>query len=582
MPTRTPQGAHAMLDALFGHAPVGLGMWDTELRYARVNDALAAINGVPADQHLGRRPGDVLGELGVHVEEVLAQVVRTGEAVRGLEVSGTTPAAPGELRHFRVDYYPVPNPDGSMLGVAAVVADFTEERRMEDERARLVREALTARAHAEAAQVRAETLRREAEDARRRATFLAEAGRRLAAVTMDYERTLKEVAEIAVPSVADWCLFALLEPGGVLRPAATASLPGLAELVAEAATRFPQTTDSEGVGQVLRTGEPLLLEDLSDEVLQGMVRGPGHLKLLRAMEVSSAIVVPLAVAGRPIGAMSFVVSKGRRYGTDDLTLARSLAVRAAFAVENARLLRERSHIAETLQRSLEAGPLPEVPGLELAARYRAAGDENQVGGDFYDAFLAEEGVWAVVVGDVTGKGAEAAALTSLTRHTLRAGALRGSSASDNLALLNAALWSHSQTQGRFASVVYARVCPGEDHTTITLASGGHPPPLLLRTDGTVEEVAVRGTLVGALPGSEFEEQTVRLAPGELLLLYTDGVTEIRRREGDFGERALRELLGALGGARADEAVTAVEHSALELHGGVPRDDIAIVAIRARP
>ena len=581
MPTRSPQGAHAMLDALFGHAPVGLGMWDTELRFTRVNAALAEMNGVTADEHLGRRPSELLGELGTQIEATLAEVVRSRAAVRDQEVSGATPSAPAETRHFRVDYFPVPQADGSLLGVAAVVADITAERQMADERGRLVREALTARAHAEAAQVRSETLRREAEDARRRATFLAEAGRRLAAVTVDYERTLREVAHIAVPSVADWCLFSLLEPGGVLRPAATAAIPELAEMVAEVATRFPQTADAEGVGQVLRTGEPLLLEDLSGEVLDRMARGPEHLRILREMKIRSAIVVPLAVAGRPIGALSFVVSEGRSFGPDDLTLARSLAVRAALAVENARLLRERSHIAETLQRSLEPGPLPDVPGLELAARYRAAGDENQVGGDFYDAFLAEDGIWAVVVGDVTGKGAEAAALTSLTRHTLRAGALRGSSASDNLALLNAALWSHSETKGRFASVVYVRVCPGDDGATLTMASGGHPPPLLLRTDGTVEEIEVRGTLVGALPESEFDERTITLDAGELLLLYTDGVTEIRRRAGDFGERALRELLGSLAGSSADDVAAAVERTAVELHGGVPRDDIAVVAIRAR-
>ena len=147
-----------MLDALFGHAPVGLGIWSTELRFARVNAALAEINGVAEEEHLGRLPSEVLGALGLEVEATLAEVVRTGEAVRGLEVSGATPAAPDEIRHFRVDYYPVPNPDGSLLGVAAVVADITTERAMVDERSRLVREALTARAHAEAGRLTLELI----------------------------------------------------------------------------------------------------------------------------------------------------------------------------------------------------------------------------------------------------------------------------------------------------------------------------------------------------------------------------------------------------------------------------------------
>jgi serine phosphatase RsbU (regulator of sigma subunit) len=469
-----------------------------------------------------------------------------------------------------------------VVGVGGVIRDVTAERTLEEERSRLLREALTARAHAEAAQVRAESLREEAEAARRRAAFLVEAGQRLASVTTDFERTLNEVAAIAVPAIADWCLFSLVERGGSLTQVATAAGPDFQEAVGEIARRFPQRIDSSGVGEVIRTGEPLLVEHFTEETMERLARGPEHLAALRAIDLQSALIVPLVVGDRTIGALSLVVStRSRAFGPDDLWLAESLAARAALAVENARLLRERSQIADTLQRSLQPGPLPDVPGVELAARYRAAGDQNEVGGDFYDAFLAEDGVWAVVVGDVTGKGAEAAALTSLTRHTLRAGALRGATASENLELLNTALWSQSHTDGRFASVVYSRLCPSARGVTVTVASGGHPPPLVLRVSGEVEEVRTSGTLVGALRDGRFTELDVKLAPGDLLLLYTDGVTEVRRRDVAFGERALRDVLAAHAGASADEVVAAVERSAVELQDGEPRDDIAVVAVRAR-
>jgi PAS domain S-box-containing protein len=580
--TAAQRATSALLDAFYAGAPVGLAFWDGEGRYAQVNAALADLDGSAAEAYPGRTPLEVLGDRGAEIGRRVCEVLRSGGPVVDVQRL-EHPGGQGGAVHHELTYYPVRSEDGKVVGVGGVIRDVTAERTLEQERSRLLREALTARAHAEAAQVRAEALREEAEAARRRAAFLVEAGQRLASVTTDFEETLREVAAIAVPAIADWCLFSLVEAGGSLRQVAMAATPEFDDAVRDIASRFPQQIDSNGVGEVIRTGEPLLVEDFTDDVLERLARGPEHFVALRKIDLQSALVVPLIVSGRTIGALSLVVSaRSRAFGPDDLWLVESLATRAALAVDNARLLRERSHIAETLQRSLKAGPLPDIPGVELAARYRAAGDENEVGGDFYDAFLAEDGVWAVAVGDVTGKGAEAAALTSLTRHTLRAGALSGSSPRESVELLNTALWSQSHAQGRFATVVYARLCPDADGVTLTLASGGHPPPLVLRASGEVEEVQVAGTLVGALRDGRFGEVIVRLAPGDLLLLYTDGVTELRRRDVLFGEQALREVLGRQAGASADEVVAAVERSAVELQAGEPRDDIAVVAVRARP
>jgi serine phosphatase RsbU (regulator of sigma subunit) len=286
---------------------------------------------------------------------------------------------------------------------------------------------------------------------------------------------------------------------------------------------------------------------------------------------------------RTVGALTLVYARsGRRYSDDELRLAESLAARAALAVENARLYSERSHIARTLQRSLLPPQLPEVPGLELAARYRAAGEQNEVGGDFYDVFRAGDGVWAVLIGDVSGKGAEAAALTSLSRHTLRAASLRTLDPIENLELLNEALWTQTDVAGRFCTVLYAQVRPSAHGADVTLATGGHLPPLIVRAGGHVERVSLRGGIVGGLRGPVFGEQTVWLGHGDLLLLFTDGVIELRRRGArhvQSGEEVLESVLRKHHDAPAADIVAAVEECVVALQDGEPRDDIALVAVR---
>jgi serine phosphatase RsbU (regulator of sigma subunit) len=389
--------------------------------------------------------------------------------------------------------------------------------------------------------------------------------------------------------MADVCTFTLLGPRGVPRTVAVAAAtPEQDALAAQLAGQFvPRLDAPEGTGAVLGSGEPQLLRDITDATLVAVTDDAESLRLLRALRLESALVVPLKVRGRTIGALALIsAGSGRQFDDDDVQLARSLAVRAALAVENARLYTERSHIAQTLQRSLLPPALPEVPGLELAARYRAAGDQNEVGGDFYDAFrAADDGAWTVLIGDVSGKGAEAAALTSLTRHTLRAASLRTGDPIESLELLNEALWAQADPAGRFCTVLYAQVKPDARGAEVTLATGGHLPPVILRAGGRVERVQVRGALVGGLREPRFGERRIRLDHDDLLLLFTDGVVELRLRgpDGvDVGDRALEEVLAAHRGASAEEIVAAVEHRAVELQGGEPRDDIALLALRPRP
>ena len=235
-----------------------------------------------------------------------------------------------------------------------------------------------------------------------------------------------------------------------------------------------------GAGHVIRTGEKLVVQRRPAGPARVDRRDEEHLRLLASLGLRVGHDVPLKAGDRTIGALIARLSRSGPHATPTTTSrwpSRSPA-RAALAVENARLYAERSHIAQTLQRSLLPPALPDIEGLELAARYRAAGEQNEVGGDFYDAFRAADGVWTLVIGDVSGKGPEAAALTSLTRHTLRAAALREMNPRENLELLNEALWSQPDADGRFCTVLYARVRPRADGgAEVTLATGGHLPPI---------------------------------------------------------------------------------------------------------
>lgn len=237
-------------------------------------------------------------------------------------------------------------------------------------------------------------------------------------------------------------------------------------------------------------------------------------------------------------------------------------------------------LARTLQESLLPARLPDIPGMEAAARFRASGEGNEVGGDFYDLFESGGGNWSVVIGDVCGKGPDAAAVTGLVRYTLRAAAMREPRPSTVLRLLNEALL-RQRDDLRFATVAYASLTPeGGGGMSVNLSCAGHPLPLLMRSGGAVETVGVPGTLMGVWADPRLEDASARLEPGDTLVLYTDGVTEARTNGGILGERRLREVLGACGGMDAEAIATRIEATALEIQHGEPRDDIAVVVLRA--
>ena len=542
--------SRGLLDTIFASAPVGLGFYDADLRCVRVNKALAAIHGIPVEEHVGRPLADLLGPLATAVVPLYRQALASGEPVLDQEIDSEALGSTSEQRHWQVSVTPVLGGDGAVIGVGSVVIDVTERRLMlERERA-----------------------------ARRRASFLARASELLES-SLDYETTLRNIARIVVPGIVDWCVIHMLDEMGDIKLVAAAHAdPEKERLAWELEPRYPVLPDAPtGPAAVIRTGITEVVTEVTDELLEAAAVDDEQIEIVRGLGLRGSIVAPLRARGRILGAVTFVAAESHRTFTqEDVDLCEELARRAALSVDNARLYTERSAIAHTLQSELLPARLPAIPGVRLAVRYRAAGELNEVGGDFYDVFERRDGDWAFEIGDVSGKGAEAAAVTALARHTVRTASLQPSSPRQLLATLNDALLLQ-RAGSEFCTVCLASLSLDGDRGTLTVALGGHPPALALRANGEVEPLGEPGTLMGVFPDPQLHETDVELRQGDTVLLYTDGVTEAGPVGEEIGEDGLRDLLAGLRGRSPEEIVDAVEEAAVAAQGGNPRDDIALVA-----
>ena len=292
----------------------------------------------------------------------------------------------------------------------------------------------------------------------------------------------------------------------------------------------------------------------------------------------SRLAARLTGRGRDLGVLEVLDTRAREFGPRDETILAQLAQVSSVAITNAQLYERERTIAQTLQRSLRPGALPEVPGLAAAVRFRAAGESVELGGDFYDLFEAGGGAWAALIGDVQGKGPDAAAVTALARHTLRAGAVYEQRPSGVLRLLHKAL-REQRTDGRFCTVAHAHLRIARGRVRVELACGGHPLPLVVHRDGRVEPVGRLGTLLGTDIEPRLFDVSVELGPGDALVLYTDGVTEVRRRRREvFGLPQLSTLLAGCGGLPPDVIAERIEAEVLGASEGRLRDDMAILAL----
>lgn len=419
-------------------------------------------------------------------------------------------------------------------------------------------------------------------------SFLVEASDLLAG-TLDRDQTLALMAQMTVPTLATWC--------AVYTIADQASDPYLSYVLHEDEERI------DGLKALLSTIDPpepvptpgaRVWTGPADAAHRAALRtsmrelggtstpvssGIGTTLATAAAVGGETVVLPLVARNRVIGMLTLGRPSDDHFRQEVLELADDLSRRAALALDNARLYSERMAISQSLQRSLLPPELPQVPNVEVEVIYRAAGEGNEVGGDFYDLFPIRDGAYGFAIGDVCGTGPEAAAVTGLARHALRLLAREGFSGPAVLERLNAAILDEG-ARSRFLTLLYGELWPQEDGSAVLkVVCAGHPLPLRLRQDGSVEAAAEPQPLLGVLDDLELYEQTVTLDPGDVLLCVTDGVTE--RREGTrmLGDDGLIEVLrgctGLTAGAVASRVLRAVERFAAE----PASDDMAILAMR---
>ncbi|MBU8547700.1 SpoIIE family protein phosphatase [Streptomyces sp. Babs14] len=516
----------ALTSRLFHHAPFGVAVLDPDLRYMLVNPVLEKIHGKPAGETVGRHPSEVIPVPDTsRIEAAMHRVLATGEPLLNQSTLSTTPSDPDpRAEHaWSASYYRLQDQRGHILGVAVTVVDDTERHR----------------AAAEAGRVRG------------RLATLAEAGMRIGS-SLDLDRTAHELADIAVDDLADVAavdvldvIFTAADPavpdtgqGTAFRPLAVAARPPtdavraadpVGESVIYAADRL--------VTQCVRTGRPVLVPHLTAESFRRLGTRPDSGILDRA-GAHSYLAVPLRAHGCVLGALSLLrVHDPRPFDEDDRDFAVELADRAAICVDNARWYRHERDTALALQRSLLPHRAPDRPGLGIATRYRPADDTSEIGGDWYDVLpLAGDGT-ALVIGDVMGSGATAAAtmgqLRTATRALARLDLPPGAvlSGLDSLA---------EDLDSSFATCTYLTCRPAGG--TCEIATAGHLPPVVIRPDGTTGLIdPAPGPPLG-IGGTTFTTHRFTLAPGSRVLLYTDGLVETRTDPIDDRLQLLLDLL----------------------------------------
>jgi PAS domain S-box-containing protein len=463
--------------------------------------------------------------------------------------------------------------DGEVTGTIGCVFDVTERVEAERERERFTLDALLAAEDERVSRLRLEFLGR-INDVLNEAT--------------DRQDLMRDVVRAAVPRLGDWCAIYLLPASDSVVPdSSTPDVeiahvdPEMLAYATELLARFPYDPASPvGIPAVIRTARTEFYPDITDEVLDEVGLTDEERELVHRLALRSSIAIPLVKRGNVFGAMQFVMSESsRRYTQDDVTLAQAVGARIASSLENRRLADSQRVIASTLQAGLLPTDLPEIPGGEIAVRYWATGEGIDVGGDFYDVFQIGESVWGVAIGDVCGTGPTAAAVTGLVRHTIASAAWHGDEPVEVLAHLNRTMLE--RRTGSFCTAIYATLRAVEGGLTLDLACGGHPLPILIAADGTVGVLGEPGTLIGVFDETRLNGTTAHLRPGDTVVLYTDGVTDVPPPN-QLGAADFAAMVGA-----ASTAATSAEDLADRLHAELSSilpieqrsDDIALLIIR---
>ena len=515
------QSARALLDVVFATAPVGLALLDADLRFVMLNARMADINGHPIEEQLGRTMTEALGTAGRAPQDLAREVVGSGQPKTDVEIVG-------EGRAFLGSYAPV-TVDGRVLGVICAVVETTERHRAHERATRLQR------------------------------------------VTEQLSAALRkdEVAEVilraAMEATGGTCAVLGLLEGDGLSIGHRVGMAGGAPTLLPLGVQAPMPLAARTAAPVLMSTRVQWLERFPDVPPRG--------------DFEAFAAVPLLFEDRAPGVMGIGFPVQRGFDDGDLEMLLAIGRQGAQALERARLYDEREYVVRTLQEGLMPRQLPDVPGLDVAVRYRPIGGGDQVGGDFYDVFDVAEGCWLIAVGDVCGKGTAAAVEAGVVRNTIRALAVRDSQPAEILRGVNAALMR--EPSGRAMSTAACGTVGRDDDGggfTVTLSGGGHPPALVRRRDGSVEAVETPGPMLGVQPDPPLVETTVHLAPGDLLLLYTDGVIDARSGREVFGEARLEAALASAGGDAAS-VLAALDAAVRAFQPGPARDDKALLAVR---
>ncbi|MFE2248472.1 SpoIIE family protein phosphatase [Streptomyces lavendulae] len=550
---------------LVAQSPLGLAVLDRDLRYILVNPTLERINGLPAEELLGRTPGEALPFLDTEViEAAMRRVLDTGVPLLDQYGIGRTPADPDREHAWSGSYYRLEDPRGRVIGVALVVVDVTDSYR--------------------AAQ--------EATEARRRLDLIARASVTIG-TTLDLERTARELARLVVADLADFASVDVLD--SVLE-GSVATAPGprtgqalfMALAVAAAhGTAVVRAADPVGerttypaerlVTRCVQTGRPVLVAHITGADRARIARDEAAAEILAREGAHSYLAVPLTARGQVLGALGLLrIRNPLPFDHDDVTLAGELATRAAIAIDNARWYQHAADTALTLQRHLLPHPPPRSAGLEIAYRYQPAAAASGIGGDWFDAIPQPGDRTALVVGDVMGHGVHAAATMGQLRMATRTLA--------DLGLEPARVLRHldhitAELDGTIATCVYATWDPHRSRCRVALA--GHPPPVVIRSGRAPELLTLPAGVplgTGGLGGTHFENTFLDLFPGDRLVLYTDGLVETRDDALDDRLGLLLSLLAEPGlspEAACDRLLTALRHPDAA-------DDVALVIARVRP
>ncbi|MES5820194.1 SpoIIE family protein phosphatase [Streptomyces sp. RG80] len=549
----------ALSTRMISQSPIGLAVLDTDMRYVTVNPTLERLNGVPAEEHIGRTMREVLPDIDVDAVEAAARgVLETGRPLVDQRTMGRTPADPEDEHAWSVSLYRLEDAVGTVLGVAASVVDITEQHRAAVE----------------------------AEAARRRLAVIADASARIG-TTLELDRTARELADVAVPELADIAAVDLLEAvvdgrRSSLGPTEPAVIRALA-VRADHASAALDAADQPGqvarygadrlVTECVRTGRPVMVAEVEEADLPRIARSPEAAGLLARAGVHSYLAVPLIARGEVLGALDLKRTRNPLpFSEDDLLLARELAARAAVQIDNARWYQNARDTALTLQRSLLPSHPPVTGGLEVASRYQPAGATAEVGGDWFDVIPLDGCKTALVVGDVMGSGINAAATMGRLR-----------TATNTLASLDlepARLLEHldritQDLEHSIATCVYAVHDPHLRQCRI--ANAGHLPPVRLRAGRKPELLDLPTGAPLGVGGVAFSTTTVDLEPGDRLVFYTDGLVETRQHPLDERLDALLDLLD--GPDRPLEELC--DLLVRTLHQPDNSDDVALLIARAQ-